>query len=195
MKRFLTLMLATSFLISALAVPALADNHWYGSASALGVFQDNTLTDKGRLETNAGWGVTAAVGTALLPAVDVELEYAYRSVGPERLSAALVSGNWNTHSLMTNAYFKPVSLHHDKVVPYIGGGFGVAFHNFEVNTTTPWRDNTAVLAYQAMAGTYLDLGWGPMVKVGYRVFATNNGNYAGTNVGYLNHSFEVGFKF
>ena len=195
MKRFLVSILVTSFLVSSLALPVFANDRWYGSVSALGVYQDDTLTNNGRLEMNTGWGLAGAIGMAVNPSVDVEVEYAYRDVGPNRLHMDSVDGSWNTHSVMANAYFKPVSLHHDKVTPYLGGGLGYAFHNFEVNTETPWKDNVAVLAYQVMAGTYLDFGWGPQVKVGYRMFSTNDGTFGGVEANTLNHNLEVGFRF
>ena len=195
MKRFIVSLFMTGMLLSLFTGISFANQHRpYYSISGLGVFQDNVLTKKGRLNMDTGWGVVGAVGVPVYKRFDVELEYAYRAVGPDRLRNAYVGGNWDTHSIMANAYVKN-SYHHDKITPYIGGGFGVAFHNFDVDAGTPWRGNTAVMAYQGMVGTYLDFGWVTKFKVGYRVFATNDGNYSGTDVGYLNHSVEVGFRF
>lgn len=96
----------------------------------------------------------------------VEGEITYRQSKVESLTISGITLDWEEDiklwNWMLNTYYSiPV---HDKIAPYIGGGFGFS-HDSAVNGENAY-------AYQGMLGVDFDVDYSSAISVGYRYFGT-----------------------
>ena len=111
-------------------------------------------------------------------------------------------GEASAFAIMVNGYYDLENK--TKYTPYIGGGFGysyVEFEQYETNTNPAiLSDSGNAFAYQAMAGVEYELDERIGITAEYRYFATGEievtttlGNNS-TELPYRNHSFMVGMN-
>lgn len=106
-----------------------------------------------------GWAVGGAIGKRVARNLRAEIEYAFRSQTPDTLAfngvnQGILSGFQNSHAAMFNFAYDLV-LGRGNIVPYIGGGVGVASVDSRIaygpGIATLDGDDSSV-AYQWMAG-------------------------------------------
>lgn len=132
-----------------------------------------------------------------------EIEAMYRETDFDNLTGVTapggVGGSIETYTAMANAYYDVDTG--TGWAPYVGGGIGVAQHDFD-SITTNTDDTDIVLAYQAMAGisySFEDFsGW--TVGLGYRYYGTQDPDFT-TNAGasldheYDGHNLEYSIRY
>lgn len=183
---------------------------------ALGHIVSSDLTMKN------GFGFAVALGYEIDTGLRGELEVSHRSVGFEEfdgvdVSGPTVSGSFDAKlpyegslklwTVMANGIFATEIW---RVRPYLGAGIGVAFvkatedsqsWTFNINgndeTLTSEGDDVSdtVVAYQAMLGVGYPLSEAVEVRLGYRYFATREGDFDGFKASFGSHNIELGIRF
>lgn len=209
MKReFLTL--SVFFILSLSSASAFgAGNNYVSFNLGPAILSDSDLTEPGatgEAEFDTGWGVGAAFGHDY-GTMRAELEIAYRTNDFDTIKvtspiSGSVSADGENTSLafMVNGYYdfeNPSSL-----TPYFTGGLGFAI--VEVNSlsvTGPGgtfvigSEDDTVFAYQLGAGIGYAVSQTVTVDFAYRLFATTDPEFAGTEAEYLSHNASVGVRF
>ena len=185
-------------------------------AEALGHTVSSDLTMKN------GFGFAAALGYEVDTGLRGELEVGYRSVDFEEfdgvdVSGPTVSGSFDAKlpyegslslwTVMVNGIFATEIW---RVRPYLGAGIGVAFAKAtEDSQSWTFDDNgtdrtltseggdasDTVVAYQAMLGVGYPLSEAVEVRLGYRYFATGEGDLDGFKASFGSHNIEFGIRF
>lgn len=145
---------------------------------------------------DGGWGVAAAVGYRLRPAVRLEGELSYRANDLDELSggglAMPVDGDLTAMSGMLNGYldvFPEATVH-----PYLGVGLGVARLTADSAGLGADDESDTVFAYQGMLGLSGRIGPTLTLFGGYRYFATGDPTFDGVESEYRTHNVEVGLR-
>ena len=168
------------------------------------------------VEWDGGFGLALAFGYGAATGLRGEVEVGYRQSDFDKLKGLSlgsggveisfddfeleVDGGMTTLSLMGNGFF---TFEAGRLRPYFGAGLGLARHDSEVDeqtfmvqgvpvTTEATSDDDIVFAYQAMAGVGFELSEGAEVRLGYRYFATADGDFEGEKLSYAAHNFEGG---
>ena len=164
---------------------------WYGQLSGYSVdmlSHDLTFSGVGstRVTAGTGYGVSAAAGYRIVPALRVEGEFSYRQSQVEALG---IHGTYNSRAAMANIYSDFGRF--GKVVPYVGAGAGVA----DVDDS-----DDPVAADQLMAGVSYNADDKTAFVLGYRYFATQTPEDTKSLPGitvkepYRTHNIELGIR-
>lgn len=182
--------------------------------------RDHTVSSD--IEMKNGFGFAAAVGYGADVGLRGELEVAHRSVDFEKLDGLKIEGSTlsttfegtlpydgslTLWTVMANGIFAAKVW---KVRPYFGGGVGVAFAKAKEDAQS-WTlnvngsnetisaagvdANDTVMAYQAMLGIGYPLSEAVEARLGYRYFATGEGDYDGLEASFSSHNVEAGIRF
>jgi len=123
--------------------------------------------------------------------------------------AASGDGSVSAISFMVNGYYD-FQIQNSSMVPYLGGGMGVAniSADYNVNTGTPFGnpfvdDSDTVFAYQFMAGLGFNINPTTTLTAGYRYFATTDPEFIDSTgilpnnfkSEYQSHEFTFGARF
>lgn len=169
-----------------------------------------------------GFGFAAAAGYGADVGLRGELEIGHRSVDFEEFDGVRVSGpainanfdgkfpyegNVRLWTVMANGIFAAEIW---RVRPYFGAGVGVAFAkatedaqsatvvvdgNEQTIGTEGGDANDTLVAYQAMLGVGYPLSEAVEVRLGYRYFATAEGEFDGFKASFGSHNIEAGIRF
>jgi len=180
-----------SALASALAAPAFAgeveNGNNYARLSAGAIIPEDINGTAGatavKLRFDAGWTVSAAVGTWLDDNIALEGELGYLSADFKDGTAAgvtvAIDGNFESTLLMANLnyHFAGRKATFD---PYIGVGAGAAFSKIDLNSIggTPVNQSgsSTDAAAQATAGLNFNVDSGVSLGVQYRYLYTDTGS-------------------
>ena len=169
-----------------------------------------------------GFGFAAAAGYGADAGLRGELEIGHRSVDFEEFDGVRVSGptinasfdgkfpyegSVRLWTVMANGIFAAEIW---RVRPYFGAGVGVAFakvtedaqsatvgvgNDAQTVSTDGGDANDTVMAYQAMLGVGYPLSDAVEVRLGYRYFATAEGEFDGFKASFGSHNIEAGIRF
>jgi len=140
-----------------------------------------------------GWGVGTAIGYNFTDDLSAEAEISYRINDVDKLDGVTSNTNGETSAtaFMVNGYYK--IKNNVKLVPYIGGGLGVARVTLDDITTD---ESDTVLAWQGMAGLEYVVSEKMSAKLGYRYFDTTDAKVDTSSqtieTGFSNHNIELG---
>lgn len=184
-----------------------------------------TETTTADLEMDAGFGFLAAFGYGADIGLRGEIEFGYRKSDFDKVSGVITredggpaerldgkrdyEGDVKTLSLMANGIF---AFEAGRLRPYVGVGIGFAKHDatfggleirddddddddiYDADRSSKSIDDT-VLAYQGMAGVSFPMSENTDVRLGYRWFATADGDSEGYEFSYGTHNVEAGILF
>jgi opacity protein-like surface antigen len=156
---------------------------------------------------DAGYLIGAAFGVSFNDTVRAEIEVSHNHLGANSHSTnGFVNDGFNSNVsstyLLGNVWLD--WKNGSAFTPYIGGGVGVAFVNFDQFNAGGhgYADGNSVLAYQLGAGVNFALSEQLSLDVGYRYKATANFNVhdgdgsADFNNAHLgSHNFQVGLTY
>ncbi len=175
--------------------------------------------EKGKLKTDNGFGLSAAVGYGRKN-VRIEGELSWLRLGVDSLdfdgtddSDEDTVDEWGGRAsilgLMANGYYDIDTG--TKWVPYIGGGLGAARSNLKLSFTSrdlatetmetgSDKDADWVLAYQIGAGVAYPVSDSVMVQLGYRFFGTSKAKFKWeddfiTKTKLQSHKIEIGVRY
>jgi opacity protein-like surface antigen len=180
------------------ATAAFAAPYVSGNIGIVSVM-DSDLTEPGltgSMSFDPGLGVMGAVGSDFMPGVRGEVELAYRTNDMDTLTidgfgSGPIDGEITCLSMMVNVF---KDFHSgSSLVPFIGGGLGIANVEAEINGLTTKEDDT-VIAYQLAAGAGYAVSNTLTLDAQYRFFGTSNPDFAGTEAEYMSHNFLVGAR-
>ena len=103
----------------------------------------------------------------------------------------ILDGDVTIIPVMLNVQYSPFEVFGAQ--PFVGFGMGGAYLDIDADEAGPFNHDDAVFAYQFMAGVRTWLMDGLYSRLGYRYFATDDGNFGGTEFGVNNHIAEIGF--
>ncbi|MEO1242933.1 MAG: OmpA family protein [Pseudomonadota bacterium] len=175
---------------------------------------------------DSGIGVYTAIGYDWGNNLRTEFEFAYRNndmrhISPDGAgfsgwSEGSISGDIDSRSIMFNILYDLDYVGGDSgFTPYIGGGFGFANIDPDINGSTAfgapgpnpmtiaYGGSKSLFAYQGILGVAVDLAEQLALDVSYRYFATQKGNYTGTlngapanfDIAYNTHSLFAGLRW
>lgn len=178
-------------MVSLSATPALAELGYLEYSAGVAILRNQSLTGadrigsglSGRIESEPGFSVGAAVGTTALElygaALRAEIAVNYRNNKVDRMGVTGqnndASGDLDLFTAMVNAFVDyDLGLY---VVPYVG--VGVGYGRVDVNvenrgSTFRINDQASVFAWNVMIGGVLPLSDVVDVTTGYRYVATTD---------------------
>lgn len=198
MKKLLVIGLGLLFALGASS--CWAGTYFSGNVGTVWL-EDSDINYSGytdELSFDPGYGLTAALGGDFGNGARGEIELGYRSNDFDEYSVdgykSDVGGDFSTLSLMGNAYFDfPV---YGVIVPFIGGGVGVA--NINADWDDYGDDDDTVFAYQFMAGAGFAVSPTVKLDVQYRYFATSDPEFTDEgghyDAEYSSHNVMLGFR-
>ena len=208
MKKFNPFILAGLFVCS-LSVSAFAgDPGFYAGVNAgLIVPSDVKMSSPGvsfDVSRKVGYAIGGAAGYDFGTNVRAEAEISYKANDTsERKNGNIVTAYNSTISalnFMANAYYDIHEMHSFGVMPYVGGGVGVAQLSNSNGVLAGGTSNDTVFAYQVGAGVAYDVSSKVTMDVGYRYFGTSdakfNDNASGiVTMKYDSHNILAGLRF
>lgn len=213
MKKFNPSILAALFVCS-LSVSAFAgDPGFYaGLTAGLIVPSDVRLSYPGvsvDVSRKVGYAVGGAAGYDFGADVRAEAEIGYKTNDTSEWksgnNASVYNSTITALTFMANAYYDIRTRHSFGVMPYVGGGVGVA-HLSNSNGVLPGGTkilldaNDTVFAYQVGAGVAYDVSSKVSMDVGYRYFGTSDAKFSDNASGivtmkYDSHNILAGLRF
>lgn len=216
----------TSFSILAFAAAIgfspVANAQWYVNGhGGLTVVQDSDITESGagvtgagEIEFDTGFAVGGAIGRSFGP-IRVEGELSYRMVDLDQITVDSVTvGNLTASGLgsfpiegeasalafMINGWYDFNAG--SNLVPFIGGGVGIARVNAQVDSVagvaSTFDEDETVFAYQAGAGVGYKVAPSTMITVEYRYFGTQDPEFesggVNTDLEFGSHNFLAGVR-
>ncbi len=172
-------------------------------------FGDLGRTAKSDLSYDTGVGFLAALGYGDDVGLRGEIELGRRSANFDKLtfnvgSASLrYDGSISMWTVMANRIW---ATEVSQLRPYVGAGAGFAFATGEEETQS-WLVGDAeyssegddasdtMVAYQLMLGVAYPVFDAAEIRLGYRYFGTNKGDFNGVKISLSSHNVEVGFRF
>jgi len=154
----------------ALATPAVADGPggsrgWYAGLFAGAAWPDDYAQSfAGDTSQNTGFAVGGVVGKRVWESIRAELEISYLDASVDCSGKCVASSiDADALSILGNAWLD-IPIGHD-VVPYVGGGIGVAEFGLDAG---PFEGSDWAFAFQVGAGLRLAIGDRTTVDLGYR---------------------------
>ncbi|MDE0057138.1 MAG: outer membrane beta-barrel protein [Defluviicoccus sp.] len=154
------------------------------------------------LPTKNGFGVLGVLGYSLASRLRGEGEIGYRGFDLDESGGVRIDGRFDTLSFMINGVY---DFEAGPVRPYVGGGFGLAWHELEIDPTMPVDEQAGPserdtgdkisLAYQAMLGVGYSMTDRIDLHLGYRYFGTTETDFGEPDVTYGTHNVEVGVRY
>ena len=233
----LSLAPATLAAIGALFLSSTAQANGYGNVAYYGLRGSFVITEDGSTHGQVnfdyneqyedGFAAGAFVGWVLDSNFRLEGEGMYRSADIDdviMIRDGLLSpptppgtridagGDAQVGTAMVNLYYDLTFLE-SEILPWIGGGLGGAFVDYEIDATVPdpmdpfstiqllgAKDTTWVFAYQFMAGITFPIGQGMSMSAAYRFFQTQDFVYVDNwgeefETDLTQHSFDVSLQF
>lgn len=169
--------------------------------SSLALGGDEGRTINGDLKLDSGFGFSLAIGAGDDVGLRGELELGYRKVDWDEIDFDVeradllygeIEGDFTTLSLMANGIYAFEGA--DRMRPYFGIGLGLARHTADGIGEDDTTDDT-VFAWQGMLGVGFPLSEATEARIGYRYFATAEGDFDGDEAGYDSHGIEAGIRF
>lgn len=159
-----------------------------GGYGGLNIGHDADTNTGQILTTDLGFGFGAFVGGRVTPNVRLEGEIGYRSSDIESLGGATAGGDITSLAFMANGYYDiPVQ---SAVIPYVGGGIGIA--DVEMNGLR--NDSDTVFAFQLMAGAAIPVSPNVALTGEYRLFATEDPHAGNLHYEYVNSGLLIGIR-
>lgn len=203
--------LGTVLLLALLPGAAAAQSGLYVEGRAGGVIlEDADLNDD--TGTLAAFGITdleqsfdpgflvdGAIGFAHDSGLRGEVAFGYRQNDLDELSGRVggvsseagVDGDMSAFTTMANVYYD--IRFGSRLVPYVGGGLGLAVINFEIEGED---DDDSVLAWQVGAGVAYEATPNLAVTLGYSFLTTaDDPEFDGLEAEYLSHNVMVGLRY
>jgi opacity protein-like surface antigen len=189
MKRLLVMAIFALFFVTTSAQAENKGMYFSGNAGVSFLFDSDDEypgVPGGTFETSydPGFNIAGAVGYDY-GNIRAEGEIAYRSNDVDESSlpgiVSPASGSVSALSFMVNGYYD-VHTPNFSLVPYIGGGIGVAYVNADFSVSgvpfSPFVDDSAtVFAYQFMLGFGVEVSPTITLTGGYRYFATTEPSF------------------
>lgn len=169
--------------------PELVDTT--GELAAIGITQVEA-------ELDTGFGIEGALGYTYDRALRGELSLGYRRNTLDGLSATSpggavtteVEGDVSTFTVLANAYYDiDLGL---EVVPFVGGGVGLAAIVFELEGAD---DADVVFAWQLGGGLAYELTANVAATVRYTYLATSDPEFEGIDTSYDSHNLLFGLRY
>lgn len=184
---FLVLPILAAFVFGAADARAQAQLY-AGGYGGLGIAHDAATTGGQIMTMDLGFGFGAFVGGRLNPNVRVEGEIAYRANDLESRGGGVVGGDVTSLAYMANAYYDiPVQ---SAVIPYFGGGIGVA----SVEMSGLRNADDTVIAFQIMAGAAIPVSPNVALTAEYRLFMTDDPVAADIEYEYVHSGLYAGIR-
>ena len=178
-------------------------------------YTEADLTISSDLKMDGDFGALVAIGYGASLGPRAEVEFGYRKLDFDKLDGGKLTGNGvsvsvegelpfkgdiTTLSLMLNGVY---AFEAGPMRPYIGAGVGLARHDVSGDTQTATiggvkfsiegaSEDDIVFAYQAMVGVGYEVSETTEVRLGYRYFASGDGDFEGLKASYGTHNFEGG---
>ena len=127
------------------------------------------------LNYDTGYLLGIAGGYNVTPNMAVELEYAYRNADADVKNSGGVTAKTESNAWMVNGIYKfsPVGAT-QQLIPYVGGGLGMADINVEDLGVTADLDSDYQLAYQLIGGIGYAISPNLTLNTEARFFGINN---------------------
>lgn len=156
------------------------------------------------LESDTGFGLTIAAGHRLEQTpISFELEYSYRDVDFDRVTASGLSasagGDGSTHALMLNV-LADWRIGYGPLGVYLGGGIGLAYTEADLRSldgaaTGLASDSDTTFAWQAMAGLTWSVNERTQLYGGVRYFDAGDVDFATSGAENASVGYELGLRF
>ena len=208
MKKFNPFILAGLF-VCLLSVSAFAgDPGFYAGVNAgLIVPSDVRVSSPGfsaDVSRKVGYAIGGAAGYDFGTNVRAEAEISYKANDTSELKNGNSATGYNSSitalNFMANAYYDIHAVHSFGVMPYVGGGVGVARLSNSNGVVAGGSSSDTVFAYQVGAGVAYDVSSNVTMDVGYRYFGTSDAkfNENASNIvtmKYDSHNILAGLRF
>jgi len=187
---------------------AQSDGPYLGVGIGPAFVEDSDIEGTGaasepNVDFDIGWAGNIAAGYRFESGFRAEAEGGYHAADVDEVSGASGSGDADVWSVMGNLYYD-FTLDADSTVrPYIGGGLGVAFVNFDGVSPVAGSvidEMDPAFAFQAMAGTAVRVTDTVDVFGEYRYFAALNADMSidsnvSTETDYREHRIMLGLRW
>ncbi len=209
-KNFILWLSLTAAIIS-LPWQAMAIEGYYLQVGGGGMFVEDTPIRGGSIdndvEFNWGWGTAASFGYQYDNGIRTEIEGAYRSVDVESISfASPGGGDIRVSTIMANILFDLDIMDDSRIMPYIGGGAGLAYTDFHdvtpvgVTTSQTVDDTDIAPALQAIVGMNYALSPTTDLYTNYHFMSVlspefTTSNLVSVSANYDSSSLFVGVRF
>ena len=181
-------------------------------SDAEGSYVDGPVRLNGEFGLERGFGVAAAIGYETDSGWQLEAEVGHRGVGIDGVRidsgasaffpgvdtvSVAADGDVRSKSLMLNAYY---TFDAPSLRPYLGAGLGLARHSAKLHGVEGFplinvEKRDTARAYQLMAGIRHALTEDAELRIGYRLFATDDPELGPVTANYLTHDIEIGVGF
>lgn len=162
----------------------------------------DTAVSAGTSDLSAADGIdfVGSVGYLYESGLRTELEISFRSNGVDDAiaipAAVSLAGEQETDM---RALGGMLNMLYDfetdsRVLPFVGGGLGVADVNAR-NERAGWTDSDTAVAFQGLAGVEVALSGDLLLHGGYRFFATSGAAVGIGGSDYRTHNIELGLDF
>ncbi len=169
---------------------ASAQNFYAGLHGGLNFTHDGEFAGISDLTYEPGAAVGGVFGYRLNPNVRFDAELTYRVNDLDEFVGIPVVGEVRSLAFLVNGYYDiPVG---SNMIPYIGGGLGVANVEFE----SAGEDDDTVFAFQIGAGLGYAVTPNVTLSLDYRFFGTENPDLGGgVDFEYLNSTLLLGLRY
>ena len=207
MKKILAVLFSLALFVGFTISTASAEVYISGNLGAV-FLNDADIKDdgeSGEMTFDNGGVATFALGTTIGSAGRIEVELGARVNDFDDLTidefddfSIKVDGEVTTTSFMGNAYYD--FKNGSRFTPFIGGGFGFANVEYDIDhiadiDDTDAKEDDNVMAYQIILGGSFAATEQLSIDLQYRFFGTEDPDIDGTDVEYQSHNVMLGLRY